>query len=598
MKKKILGIFVCTMLIATVLPAVGNNNKSVSEDSKILAQKTTSEYIPGGFIIKFKKDSVLSNPSIQALNDKFQVSSIEKVFRRAEGTSLENIYLLQVPKDSDILSIVSDYALNPNVIYAEPNYIGYLPIIPNDFYYEVQWPLNNSGKYYGGTPDADIDAPEAWDIETGSSNIVIASLDTGIDYNHVDLADNIWNNEDEIPANGIDDDSNGYIDDIIGWDFVDDDNDPMDEHTTVFGHGTWCAGIHSAVTNNSIGVAGLCWNCKTMVLRCNGGNGAGQLAFAEATQYATDNGADVINLEVVFSYSEILKDAINYAYGKGVFICAAAGNSNSSSKKYPAAYENVTAVGATNQRDERCDESDWGEGRGSNWGGWVDVAAPGNSMYVLHPDNEYQFFAGGGTSFAAPHVAGLAALLLSKNPSLSPDDVKSLILENVDPYKSKYYIGTGRINAYKALVATPSPIPDLDVNGKLSWNNVKPGFTVNGNFMVMNIGAPGSKLNWEVSDWPSEWGTGWAFTPSSGNYLTPEDDHVTVQVTVTAPNVRKSEFDGEVKIVNKDNYSDNCTIDVYLSIPKNKPYIFNFPLLSWLFERFSLGYWIFSTLLG
>ena len=378
MKKKIVGIFVCTLLIATAISAGENIYQIVDEENNILDQYANSEYIPGEFIVKFTKDSVLSNPSIQVLNDKYQVSSIEKVFRRAEGTILENIYLLQVPEDSDILSIVSDYALCPNVMYAEPNYIGYLPIIPNDEYFENQWPLNNSGQY-GGTPDCDIDAPEAWDIEKGEPSIIIASVDSGVDYNHEDLEDNIWNNDDEIPDNGIDDDGNGYIDDIVGWDFIDNDNTPMDDgQNPQYGHGTQCAGVHSAVTNNSIGLAGICWHCKTMVVRCYWKPSANPYIFAQGTVYAADNGADVINIEMGWTYSsQVLEDAVNYAYGKGCFLVAPAHNYNTSTPYYPAAYENVVAVGATNQRDERCDEDDWGEGHGSNWGEWLDVAAPG-----------------------------------------------------------------------------------------------------------------------------------------------------------------------------------------------------------------------------
>jgi len=467
MKKKLLGIFVCMLLIASVLPAAGNTKQLGKTESKIIKSMTSDEFIPGMLIVKFTDAEAMDSPSITALHEKHLVWSIEMAFKNAVNTRLDHIYVLHVPEDADIQIIIADYAASSDVVYAEPNIIGKLCELPNDPYFSFQWPLNNSGQY-GGVLGCDIDALEAWDIEKGDPNIVIASVDSGVDYHHVDLADNIWLNDDEIPDNGIDDDGNGYIDDMVGWDFCDNDSDPIDELTNPqFGHGTRCAGLHSAITNNGMGIAGVCWYCKTMVLRCYKQPSANALKYAQGTVYAADNGADVINIEMAFgSSSSFLEDAVNYAYGKGCFLVAAAGNHNSSSPHYPAAYDNVTAVAATNQRDERCDEDDWGPGYGSNYGDWIDVAAPGNSIWTLNPNDLYVFYLGGGTSLAAPFVAGLAALILSKNPDLTPDEVKSLICENVDPYNSTEYIGTGRINAYKALTEFYSQL-DIDITGGL-----------------------------------------------------------------------------------------------------------------------------------
>jgi subtilisin family serine protease len=591
MKKKLIGIFVCMLLIATALPAVGITNELKILESNIINSITSDEFFPGMFIVKFTEAKALDSPSIKALNEKHQVNSIERVFKNAENTRLNHIYVLNVPEDSDIMSIVCDYASSPDVVYAEPNGIGELCEIPNDEYFYLQWPLNNSGQY-GGIPDCDIDAPEAWDIEKGDPSIIIASVDSGVDYHHVDIIDNIWTNDDEIPNNGIDDDGNGYVDDIVGWDFCDNDSDPMDELVNPqYGHGTRCAGLHSAITNNGIGIAGVCWYCKTMVVRCYPGPPASQLLFAKGTVYAADNGADVINIEMGWPYgSQLLEDAVNYAYGKGCYLVAAAHNYNTSTPYYPAAYDNVTAVAATNQRDERCDEDDWGPGYGSNYGDWIDVAAPGNSIGTLMPNDLYIFIPGGGTSLAAPFVAGLAALLLSKNPSLSPDGVKALICDNVDPYNSTEYIGTGRINADKALKSLV--YGDLYCEGDLHFGNVPAGATLTDSFTVMNVG--GGLLDWKITYEPS-WGE-WTFDPEEGDDL-PPGTPVTVQVTVVAPE-EKDDWTSTITVTNMGNPDDTSTIDVSMTTPRNKAFNFNFPMLSWLFERFPNAFPILRHILG
>lgn len=469
MFKKRIGIFICTLVIAAVvLPATGTINEKVIRENKVFDNQTSMKFVPGEFIVKLKKDATFSNPLMKSLNEKHKVYALEKIFNNTEDTILNNIYLLHVPLESDILSIVSEYVLSPDVAYAEPNGILHSCGIPNDVNFSSQWNLDNTGqvflvwhgKQYSGTPDADIDAPEVWDIETGSSDVVVAVIDTGIDYSHPDLAANIWNNIDEIPENGIDDDNNGYIDDVMGWDYAYNDNDPKDG----VGHGTLCSGIIAAETDNNIGMAGVTWNCKIMPVQVVDDNDyVDYVNFASGIIYATDNGADICSIsQGSYLDSNILLDAVNYAYEKGVFLSVAAGNFNSDNKFYPAAYDNVVAVAATNQYDERCTPKDWGPSYGSQYGDWVDIAAPGNLIFTTMPTyhvlyNDYGMWQnydyGQGTSFSAPMVAGVAALLLSKNSSLSPNDLKEILCNNIDPYNSTEYIGTGRLNAQKALTA-------------------------------------------------------------------------------------------------------------------------------------------------
>jgi subtilisin family serine protease len=452
MKKKIVGIGICMLIIIAVfVPVSGTINKR-----EIFDDRQTMQFVPGEFIVKLKKDTTFSKSSLIALNEKHKVYAFEKIFPNADNTILDTIYLLHVPIGYDILSIVHEYLSYSDIVYAEPNGIGFLCNIPNDTNFSKQWSLHNTGQtYYGtlhGTPDADIDAPEAWDIETGSPDVVIAIIDTGVDYTHPDLAANIWNNTDEIPGNGIDDDHNGYLDDIRGWDLCDNNSDPKD----IWGHGTECAGVAAASTNNGIGIAGVGGKCKIMPLKiCNETGWWTWDDAAEGIKYAADNGADIISMSFGdYTAPNITRDVVNYAYGKGVFLCAAAGNDNANIKLYPAAYENVTAVGATAHNDHRASFSTYGE--------WVDIAAPGQYIYSTMPTyhvmmNDYglnqNYDFNSGTSFSSPMTAGVAALLLSKDPSLTPDQVKALLCENVDPYNSTQYIGTGRLNAQKALTA-------------------------------------------------------------------------------------------------------------------------------------------------
>ncbi|HAV43455.1 TPA: hypothetical protein DCX15_05515, partial [bacterium] len=429
------------------------------------------EYAKGVLLLKFKEGkepyfivktdglALTGIPSIDRLNRGFKVREMERLFptvKKEPGLpDLTTIYKLTLPEEIDIPTAVSVYERDPNIEYAEPDYICHIftsnRITPNDPLFSEQWGPKK------------IQCEAAWDIDQGSPEIVICISDTGIDWNHPDLANNIWRNMAEINSKpGVDDDGNGYIDDYYGWNFAGvSNNNPMDDH----GHGTHCAGIASAATNNGIGIVGVNWYVRLMAVKGLTAEGSGYATWlAEGIVYAADNGANVISMSWGgYGDSQTVENALNYAYAKGVVLVAAAGNKNSSSAPLPAKYANVMAIAATDSNDSKA----WF----SNYGDWIDVAAPGVKILSTVLDNNYASWSG--TSMACPHVSGLAGLILSQDPRLTPAEVREIIrktADNIDAINPGYEgkLGTGRINAHKAILRSSSIKCEI-IRPTLAW---------------------------------------------------------------------------------------------------------------------------------
>ncbi|MGC4016647.1 MAG: S8 family serine peptidase [Luteolibacter sp.] len=316
------------------------------------------------------------------------------------------------------------------------------PVSPNDPMLSSEWALRAPSSGSGG-----IDASHAWAVSTGGTGAVIAVIDTGVDSTHPELQGNLWTNTGEIPNNGIDDDHNGYIDDVKGWDFANNDALPADGH----GHGTHVAGTIAARGNNAAGVSGVCWNARIMPVKFLADSGSGYTSDAvKAVAYATRMGAKISNNSWGGGgYSQALYDAINQAGQAGDLFVAAAGNDatdNDVTPQYPAGYQlpNVVSVASTDERDNLSYFSNWGAAT-------VDIAAPGSNILSLQPGGGYA--SKSGTSMATPHVAGVAGLLISKNSSLTPSQLKQLLMFGSDSLGSLggKVASQGRLNAYKAL---------------------------------------------------------------------------------------------------------------------------------------------------
>ncbi len=344
------------------------------------------------------------------------------------------IQLVRLPDGMPVPDAVAYYEADPAVQYAEPNYEVSISAVPDDPDYSQLWGMQT------------VSAPQAWDITTGSSDVIVAVIDSGVDYTHPDLAENIWINTGEIPDNGIDDDNNGFVDDYHGWDFYSEDPDPMDEN----GHGTHCAGTIGAVGNNGIGVAGYNWQISIMPLRFLGPTGSGYTFDAtQAVLYGTMMGARVMNHSWGGgAYSKALHDALA---ASPAIMSIAAGNDDYNLDQinyYPASYdcENIIVTAAVDSNGDIAYFSNYGKNS-------VDVAAPGVAILSTVLNGGYEYYKG--TSMAAPQVSGLAGLLCTADPDASALDIKRTIKTHVtssEKVADKVETG-GVINAYESIKA-------------------------------------------------------------------------------------------------------------------------------------------------
>ena len=407
------------------------------------------EYVEGELLVRYQGDSATVRAAIEQMTGEIGGETI----RNFPTIGWQHIRL---PAGISVAEGLERFRDLPGVQFVQPNFVYHTQATTNDPRFTELYGL------------AKIKAPQAWDTTTGASNVVVAVIDLGVDYNHEDLKANMWHNPGETgldatgrdkATNGIDDDGDGYVDDVYGVDTINHDSDPLDDG----GHGTHVAGIIGAVGNNGVGVVGVNWTVRIMAIKSHDAAGNGSSAsVVEAFQYARMMRQRGINVRVTNSswggapeapsYDQALKDAIDAAGNAGILNICAAGNGNTNNDAmpfYPATYDSpsIVSVAASDQNDNKAGFSSYGATT-------VDLAAPGVGILSTYRGS-YALLSG--TSMAAPHVTGAAALLVGYNPYLTMAQLKSLLLNNVDalPQWSSLTVSGGRLNIQKALQSIP-----------------------------------------------------------------------------------------------------------------------------------------------
>ncbi|MEZ4923583.1 MAG: S8 family serine peptidase [Crocinitomicaceae bacterium] len=391
-------------------------------------------------------------PFLKDLAEEVNFTKIERPFAHVTDEGLNRIYRLTFADPTQVDFIINELSRLESVEYAEKMELLKTTLTPDDTDFNPgdQWSLFQ------------INATSAWNLSTGDANIVVAIVDDAVDIAHVDLTGSIWTNSGEIANNGIDDDGNGYVDDVSGYDVADMDNNPgPGVPVSSYTHGTHVAGIAGATTNNTAGVASIGFGISLMAVKSTN-SGTSVTNGYDGVVYAVNSGANVINMSWGGSGSSSTgQSIINYAANNNIICVAAAGNDNVSSTFYPAGYNNVISVASTTTGDAKSSFS--------NYGSWIDISAPGSGIWSTVPNNGYAIKQG--TSMASPLVAGLCGLMLSLNPGLLPSDVETCLLstaDNISAANPGYpgQLGAGRINAFEAMncIATTlslSPVADF-----------------------------------------------------------------------------------------------------------------------------------------
>lgn len=481
----------CALALGNLL-VLGFGTESASFAKPVL--KKSIRHVPGELVVKFSDSVVMQGSAFSSLQKRLGPASVLDIrpFKTDRSFSV-----VRISRDKDLTAAMEFLSTEPSVLYSERNYIYHTfdDGKPNDPDFARLWGIKNTGQTDTagqiGLPGADINVLPLWgEGFQGDRRIVVAVIDTGVDWVHPDLADNLYTNTAESQGtNGKDDDRNGFVDDLHGWNFGNNTNNSRDDHN----HGTHVSGTIGGVGNNGVGVSGVNWRVSILPVKFLDANGSGTLDGAvQSIQYAS-----LMNVNIMSNswggggFSQSMKDAIVAAHKKGILFVAAAGNDggdNDSSPTYPASYDvaNVVAVAATDNQDKLASFSNYGIRS-------VHVAAPGVKVYSTVREGRYETYSG--TSMATPHVSGISALLMAGDPALTFDRVKERLIQTSDPLPGlkRKVMSKGRVNAHNAFhgIIPPNTDPDESLWKDVSFTVESPHPYKEGVNLTYTVSQPG-----------------------------------------------------------------------------------------------------------